>query len=150
MTNRSDHHILPDTLDLGQLRTTSEMTERYAALTADYNPIHVDPDFAAGTVFGTPIIHGTMGLNLLVDALQATFSNTFPEIRIDVRFIRPVHVGSTIRAGGTLTDADTRSYEIFVETETGDRAVEGTCSLGPPAPDCAQNGAETNDPEVHQ
>ena len=149
MTNRSDHHVLPETLNLGQLRTTPEMTERYAALTADYNPIHVDADFAAGTVFGAPIIHGTMGLNLLVDALQATFGNIFTEIRIDVRFIRPVHVGSTIRAGGTLTDPETRSYDIFVETETGDRAVEGTCSLGPPAPDPARNGTETNNPEVH-
>ncbi|GGO62743.1 MaoC like domain-containing protein [Roseovarius pacificus] len=149
MTDRSDHHALPDNLDLGQLQTTPEMTERYAALTDDYNPIHLDADFASKTAFGAPIIHGTMGLNLLVESLETTFGDSFPELRIDVRFIRPVRVGSTIRARGRLTDANARRYEIFVETETGDRAVEGTCNLGPPAPISARDSAKGNNPEDH-
>lgn len=124
---------LPESLAGGQLRTSAAMAEQYAALTADFNPIHLDPDFAAGTSFGTPIIHGTMGLNLLVAAIQDTFGDDFPELEIDVRFIRPVHVGATIKAGGRLKDAALRSYEIFVETDTGERAVEGTCTLGSPS-----------------
>lgn len=149
MTDRSRQHALPDNLDLGQLQTKPEMTERYAALTGDYNPIHVDPNFASKTAFGAPIIHGTMGLNLLVDALEAIFGDSFPELRIDVRFIRPVRVGSTIRARGRLTDARARRYEIFVETETGDRAVEGTCSLGRPALTSERGSAKGNKPEDH-
>lgn len=122
---------LPETLSGGALRTTAAMAAQYAALTTDFNPIHLDRDFAAKTSFGAPIIHGTMGLNLLVEAIRATFGDDCPEIEIDVRFVRPVHVGATIRAGGTLKDAALRSYEIFVETDAGERAVEGTCTLGP-------------------
>lgn len=149
MTDRSGQHALPDNLDLGQLQTTPEMTERYAALTGDYNPIHVDADFASKTAFGAPIIHGTMGLNLLVDALETTFGDSFPELRINVRFVRPVRVGSIIRACGRLTDANARRYEIIVETETGDRAVEGTCSLGPPASTSSRDSVKGNNPEDH-
>jgi 3-hydroxybutyryl-CoA dehydratase len=125
------NQALPENLAGGPLRTTAAMAQLYAALTADFNPIHLDPGFAAKTSFGTPIIHGTMGLNLLVQAIQATFGDDCPELEIDVRFVRPVHVGATIRAGGKLKDAALRSYEIFVETEAGERAVEGTCTLGP-------------------
>ena len=144
---QSDQHALPERLDLGQLETTPEMIADYAALTGDYNPIHLDADFAAKTPFGSPIIHGTIGLNLLVEVLQATFGNRFPELRIDVRFIRPVHVGSTIRAGGTLSDDGTHSYDLFVETETGDRAIEGTCTLGQPAPIAARQRPKATNPE---
>ena len=124
------HQPLPENFAGGTLRTTPAMARQYAALTADFNPIHLDPDFAAATSFGTPIIHGTMGLNLLVQAIEATFGDDCPGLEIDVRFVRPVHVGATIRAGGTLKDAASGSYEIFVETDAGERAVEGTCTLG--------------------
>jgi 3-hydroxybutyryl-CoA dehydratase len=146
MTNRSDH-ALPEKLELGQLQTTPEMTEQYAALSGDYNPIHLDADFAAATAFGAPIIHGAMTLNLLVEGLHSAFGDNFPEARIDIRFVRSVHVGRTIAAGCTLTDRATRSYEIFVETETGERAVQGTCSFGPPTSATAQERADTNKPK---
>lgn len=133
MKTQFDQH-LPDTLAFGQLQTTPEMVAQYAALTSDYNPIHLDADFAANTAFGAPIIHGTMCLNLLIEALHDAFRESFAEIQLDIRFVRPIHVGSKIMAGGKLTDRAARCYEIFVETESGERAVEGTCRLGPPAP----------------
>lgn len=141
---------LPDTLDLGHLRVTSAMVELYAVLTTDYNPIHLDADFAAGTPFGKPIIHGTMGLNFLVEGLHTAFNDRFPEMRIDVRFVRPVNIGTTIRAGGKLKDATTHSYEVFVETESGERAVEGTCSFGPPAIFDERNAIDPNGPKDTQ
>jgi acyl dehydratase len=122
---------LPETLSFGRLKTTSEMVEHYAALTGDYNPIHLDADFAANTSFGAPIVHGTMSLNLLVEALHRALGEDWGEMEIDVRFVRPIHVGATIMAGGVLSDRDARCSEIFVETDTGERAVEGTCRLRP-------------------
>jgi 3-hydroxybutyryl-CoA dehydratase len=113
-----------------QLQTDAETVRRYAELTADFNPIHLDPEFAMGTPFGVPIIHGTLGLNLVVESIERTFGALPAGVSIEVRFSRPVPVGSIIRAGGSLCDATTGAYEIFVETHDGRRALEGTCVIG--------------------
>lgn len=48
--------------------------DRFAALSRDDNPIHVDPDFAARTRFGRPVAHGM----LLYGAICGALSNHFP------------------------------------------------------------------------
>jgi 3-hydroxybutyryl-CoA dehydratase len=121
---------LPPELQRLQLQVGADTVHRYAELTADFNPIHLDPEFAATTPFGTPIIHGTLGLNLIVEAIERTFGIFPGEVAIEVRFSRPVHVGATVHAGGSLRDPATGTYEIFVETQDGERALEGTCVLG--------------------
>ena len=120
---------LPNELRTETLATNPTIVQRYAELTGDFNPIHLDPDFAATTPFKTPIIHGAMSVNLLMTAIENTFGGVMPAADIDTRFIRPVPVGSAIRAGGVLTDAANGTYQVFVETDAGERAVEGTLSL---------------------
>ncbi len=48
--------------------------ERFAALSRDDNPIHVDPAFAAGTRFGRPVAHGMM----LYGFVRALLGRHFP------------------------------------------------------------------------
>lgn len=107
-----------------------ETVERYAALTTDYNPIHIDPEFAAETVYGKPIAHGTMGLNLVLEAIERTFGEVPEKTTLDTRFVKPVMLGTRIKAGGVLRDEAAGTYDIFVETETGMRVIEGICTLG--------------------
>lgn len=121
---------LPRDLASASLVANPEAVARYAKLTADFNPIHLDAEFAAATPFGRPIAHGTLALNLVMEALERTFGVLPAGVRLEARFVAPVPVGCAIRAGGRLTDAATGTYEIFVETMTGERAVEGTCTLG--------------------
>lgn len=120
---------LPRELAVVEMVTGPDTVARYAALTADYNPIHLDPDFAAGTAFGRPIVHGTLGLNLVVEAIERTFGEIPGSLALDARFVRPVPVGASIRAGGSLRDAAAGIYDVFVETSAGERAVEGTCTV---------------------
>ncbi|RBP09881.1 acyl dehydratase [Roseiarcus fermentans] len=122
----------PPELVWTQLQTDAETVRRYAELTADFNPIHLDPEFAKGTPFGVPIVHGTLGLNLVIESIERTFGTLPAGVSIEVRFSRPVPVGSIIRAGGSLRDPTTGTYEIFVETHDGQRALEGACVIGVP------------------
>lgn len=131
---------LPRELASVSLVAGPDAVARYAEMTRDFNPIHLDPEFAAGTSFGRPIAHGTLGLNLVIEALERTFGALPRDVRVEVRFIAPVPVGTTIRAGGRLKDDATGTYEIFVETASGARAVEGTCTIGR-APEIRNTGA---------
>lgn len=41
---------------------TQETIDRYADLSGDHNPLHVDPEFAGRTPFGSTIAHGPIAL----------------------------------------------------------------------------------------
>lgn len=48
---------------------TQEDFDRFAALSGDDNPIHVDPDFARRTRFGRPVAHGMYLFGLICSVL---------------------------------------------------------------------------------
>jgi len=73
----------------------------FAGLTGDYNQIHTDAAFAAGTQFGQRIAHGLLGLSIAVGLLMRTgvLEGTvlaFREI-VEWKFVKPVFIGDTLR-----------------------------------------------------
>jgi acyl dehydratase len=112
----------PDSLVPRSLTSTTETVAAYAELTQDFNPIHLDAKFAAGTTFGRPIVHGTWSLNALGLAMAATFP---PEVAaradLDLQFVAPVFVGETILAGGERRGDGTGKYHVWIKA--GDRVV---------------------------
>ena len=55
-------------------RFTQADFDRFADLTGDNNPIHVDPEFAARTYFGKTVAHGM----LLYSSICRVLSTQFP------------------------------------------------------------------------
>ena len=49
-----------DTLPAIEKSVTQEQVESYAKAAGDFNPIHLDQEFAANTDFGGRIAHGMM------------------------------------------------------------------------------------------
>lgn len=87
---------------------TQEQVDRFADLTGDHNPIHVDPAYAAGTPFGGTIVHGYFTLALVVplmaELIEVTGVTTGVNYGLDrLRFPAPVRVGSRLRVASTLT-----------------------------------------------
>ena len=109
------------------LTIRQEMLVAYGPLTRDSNPIHLDEAFAATTVYGRRIAHGTLSLNALWRAIDATFGpEAAARVSIDVRFTSPVFVEERLTGGGERT-ADDR-YDVWVRA--GDRVViAGTLTL---------------------
>lgn len=123
---------LPERLEPVALTPSPEHALAYGDVTADHNPIHNDPEFAANTPFGRPIAHGTMCLNLILEAAERTCPDR--AVRdLAIRFARPMPVGEEVRAVGTLTDAAAGTYEVAVELADGTQAIAGTLTLEPEA-----------------
>jgi len=88
---------------------TQEEVNRFADLTGDHNPVHLDPEFAAKTPFGGTIVHGYFTLSLVVplmaEILEVTGVGTGVNYGLDrLRFPAPVLVGQKIRVSSRLAE----------------------------------------------
>ena len=118
-------------------QVTQDQIDQFADVTHDHQFIHVDPERAAGTPFGTTIAHGFLTLSMLTH-LSSSASAAPPDpgkyagmvMGINygfnkVRFLSPVKVGSRIRARAVTANAElkgnmievTRSFTIEIEDQ---------------------------------
>jgi acyl dehydratase len=91
----------------------------FAGLSGDFNPIHIDAEFAQGTPYGQRVVYGLLGLAVLTGLLDRTglFSGTaiaMLGIR-DWQFRAPLFIGDTVRFQLTITGVR--------RTSRGDRGV---------------------------
>ncbi|QFT61040.1 (R)-specific enoyl-CoA hydratase (plasmid) [Sulfitobacter sp. THAF37] len=116
---------MTDKLTEQSLQTSAGITRAYADLSNDFNPLHLNPAFAAGTPFGAPIAHGAMALDLLLNAVEASFGPDHAA-EIDIRFTAPVKVGERITAGGEASD---NGYDVWVRKDDGTVVLSGVLTL---------------------
>jgi len=117
------NHLYFDDLEVGQQWESAGRTVtqadivNFAGLSGDFNPIHMDHEFAKTTPFHQPIAHG-----LLVFAIASGLSVTNPLVRTiaflsirDWQFKGPIFIGDTIRV-----------LSKVLEKEAGARGRRGT------------------------
>jgi acyl dehydratase len=114
-----------------------DQINQFADVTHDHQFIHVDPDRAASTPFGTTIAHGFLTLSMLTHLAAgasaappdpAKFAGVLMGINYGfnkVRFVSPVKVGSRIRARAVTSNVElkgnmvevTRNFTVEIEGE---------------------------------
>lgn len=93
------------------LTIDQERINQFAECTGDHQFIHVDPEKAKLTPFGTTIAHGFLSLSLvpmLMEKIMIMPQGLKMAVNYgldSVRFIQPVKVDSRVRMVVTLTDA---------------------------------------------
>lgn len=88
---------------------TQEKIDRYAEASGDFNPIHVDPAFAAQTPFGGTIAHGMLLLAYLSEMLTAAFGPAWLSGgRMRVRFRGAARPGDMVTVSGRVE----RTHEV--------------------------------------
>ena len=103
---------------------------RYADVTTDLNPIHLDPAFAATTPMRGIIAHGMLSLNLIWQSLRATYGDAASKgAELEVRFVRPVRENDTVSAGGRRKGGAAGIYEVQVTNQHGETVITGTLTL---------------------
>jgi acyl dehydratase len=109
-----------------------ERINKFADATGDHQYIHVDPERAAETPFGSTIAHGFLTLSLL-----SLLSSMGGGVKLDnavmginygldkVRFINAVKVGSKIRARFTLLSAEEKKPKHYLLKHNVTVEIEG-------------------------
>ncbi len=99
----------------------------YAQVTDDFNPIHVDPDFAATTPLGQVIAHGMLSANLIIQSIALSFGTArASRTTLDIRFSRPVFAGDVVQAGGTEDTLGEGRFTVWVRKQDGSAVIEGS------------------------
>ena len=77
---------------------------RYAEASGDYNPIHIDEDYARGTPLGGTVAHGMLVLAYVSQMMTVAFGRDWLSGgRLEVRFRAPARPGDTISVSGKIT-----------------------------------------------
>ena len=114
---------------------TDEDLQRFIAITGDTNPLHVDDAFAAKTRFGRRVIHGMLAASIFSTMVGMRLPGTGAIYRAQtIRFLLPVYVGDTVTAHFVVRSVDRAKHRLeidaWIENETGERVIEGTCEAG--------------------
>ena len=110
--------------------------ELYAEASGDYNPIHVDREYAVGTQFGSTIAHGMMVAAIVSEAMAVAFGRLWAEGgRMRLRFKAPVYPGDTVTTFGEVKRVDDDGgasaivCSVGVRRQTGEVAITGDATV---------------------
>ena len=110
-------HLFFDDVEVGQEweslgRTVTESDiVHFAGISGDFNPIHIDHEFAKTTVYRQPIAHG-----LLIWSISSGLGLFSPPMRTlaflalkEWKFVAPVFIGDTVRLRSKVVEKQERS-----------------------------------------
>ena len=108
-----------------QREVTDELIRKFAEVSGDYNPIHLEEEFASKTRFGKRIAHGMLGASFI----SAVLGYKLTEQKIvylgqTLRFTAPVFIGDTVTAKAVVKDIREDKQIVTVETTCENQAGE--------------------------
>jgi 3-hydroxybutyryl-CoA dehydratase len=93
--------------DLPEMKreVTQEHINMYARASGDFNPIHIDPEFARGTAAGGTIAHGMLILAYVSEFMTAGFgADWLAGGSLGARFKTPARPGDMVTVSGKVID----------------------------------------------
>ena len=131
MDNAPRGTICIEDIEIGMSRNlrkviTDRDIEMFAEVSTDYNPVHLDDDYANDTIYEGRIAHGmlTAGLISAVIGEQLPGHGTV-YLSQTLKFLAPVRPGDMVNAVVTVTDMDIPKRRVTMEThcEINDKKV---------------------------
>ena len=92
--------------------------ETFAEISDDKNPIHLDQEYAANSIFKKKVVHGV----LMVSMFSKIFGTIYPGnggiyLTQTSKFLKPVFIGETIKAKVKLLSFDNTKKQGIFSTE---------------------------------
>ncbi len=129
------------TLAVGDVGSfTKQFTDRdvfqFADASGDFNPLHIDDEYARRSRFGRRVAHGI----LMAGIISAVLGGEIPGlgtifVELHIRFLKPVFIGDTITATATVMEIiNPKRVRMFVAcvNQQGEDAAIGNAVVIPP------------------
>jgi acyl dehydratase len=97
---------------------SQEQVNAFAEISGDHNPIHIDAEYAANTVYKKPIIHGFLGGSVISNVLGTEFPGEGTVyLKQEMIFRRPMYPDVPYRVILTAIEVDDRRHRARIETK---------------------------------
>lgn len=113
---------------------TSEDVEAFARITGDFNPVHMDEEFARSTRFGGRIAHGMLSAGLVSAALATKLPGPGAiYLAQTLRFTKPVRIGDTVTVRVEVLEVNAERKRVRLSTAcrngSGETVLEGEATV---------------------
>lgn len=105
---------------------------QYARASGDFNPIHIDQEFAEASQFGGTIAHGMMVAATISEMMTSAFGGDWSASgKMRIRFRAPVRPGRHVIASGIVSSVTSSGNSekircaVSVQTDDGQTAIAG-------------------------
>lgn len=109
---------------------TDDRVRAYAEASGDFNPVHLDPEYAKTTQFGGVIAHGMLSMAFISELMASNFPETWHRGgKMKLRFKAPVFPGETVTVFGEVQSVRDTETGRVAQCEVGCRKSDGTEAL---------------------
>jgi 3-hydroxybutyryl-CoA dehydratase len=114
-------------------KMTQEIINKWADAVGDYNPLHVDPEYAKKTKFKSTIAHGPLVISYISEMMSNWLKDGWIEggKLLDIKFNAPVKSGDVMKVGGQVKEKRTVENQkivecdVYIENQEGVKVVVG-------------------------
>jgi 3-hydroxybutyryl-CoA dehydratase len=115
------------------ITTTEEMVQKFAECTGDFNPIHMDEEFAKTTIFGRRICHGLLTAGFISRVLAMKIEEEGIYLSQTLKFMKPVFIGDTVTVDAIITAYREKSAigiaDTIVRNQRGEIVIKGEATI---------------------
>ena len=112
---------------------TDQDIQKFAEVSGDFNPLHMDEAYAKTTSFGQRIAHGA----LTASFISAILGNNLPGpgsifVGLSMRFRRPVYIGSKVIVRAEVSEMQERGNRVTLKVTCnvdGKAAISGEAQV---------------------
>lgn len=116
-----------------EVHITDEMVRKFAEVSGDFNPVHMDDEYAAKTIFKRRIAHGMLSGALISQALGQQLGPGGIYLSQTMKFMAPVYIDDHISVELlVVTFNEGRGIghiETLVKRANGDLCVKGEAMI---------------------
>ncbi len=110
---------------------SQEQVIQFAELSGDKNPLHLDAEYAATTMFKKPIIHGILGASIMSKILGMKFPGEGTVyLKQEIDFKRPMYVDVQYEAQLKVLEINADKHTAVIETKIVDKETGKVNVLG--------------------
>ena len=107
---------------------SDEAVRRFAEITGDFNPLHLDTEYCKKTRFKERIAHGFLTASLISAAISKEFPGAI-YLSQSLKFIKPVKIGDKVTALIKILSKDEKHNFLKLSTicvnQNNDKVIQG-------------------------
>jgi len=125
--------------DAAEFTKTVTETDVYnfAGVTGDFNPAHINEEYAKGTFFKKRIAHGMLSAGFISSILGTRLPGAGAiYMKQELKFLAPVYINDTITARCEVAELNAEKNRVILRTtcvnQDGTMVIDGAAVMSPP------------------